>query len=87
MQTFLSVCLYRLIGSALASSVFTFCAHVLLACYKDGSPVLHRPQAVETTEEGQWSLIRNHEDTAAAAAGSGIECPVSLNISTFQGKK
>ncbi|XP_033001769.1 uncharacterized protein LOC117045096 [Lacerta agilis] len=50
------------------------------------SPELQKPQAIETTEEGQWFSIGNEKETAAAAAPN-TENPMLLNISTFQEKE
>ncbi|XP_072850095.2 uncharacterized protein LOC110088694 isoform X1 [Pogona vitticeps] len=39
-----------------------------------------------TAAEGQWPMIRNEEETTAAAAPCITKNPTSLNISTFQGE-
>nr|XP_028582699.1 uncharacterized protein LOC114595955 isoform X4 [Podarcis muralis] len=50
------------------------------------SPELQKPQAIETTEEGQGFSIGNEKETATAAAPN-TENPMLLNISTFQEKE
>ncbi|XP_053242399.1 uncharacterized protein LOC128412891 isoform X2 [Podarcis raffonei] len=50
------------------------------------SPELQKPQAIETTVEGQGFSIGNEKETATAAAPN-TENPMLLNISTFQEKE